>query len=331
MKLDIVENKSTAKYTLSIITPVLNEESSILPFLQAIKHVSEGKEWQLEVLFIDDGSTDNTIDVIAKASQNYAFVRYIKLSRNFGKEAALTAGIDHAIGDAVIPMDVDLQDPPELIPKFVELWKKGYDTVYAVRTVRSKDSKMKRNSAKLFYKLFNKLSDYKIPENAGDYRLIDKKVVDAIKSMPERNRFLKGLFAWPGYKSIGINYERPARFAGKTKFNYWKLWNFGLDGLVSFSTWPLRVWSYIGASIAFLSFIYVAIIVLKVLIFGKDLPGYASLMSAIMFFGGLQLLSMGILGEYVSRMFMESKNRPIYLVQFDSKETKVVSDEKRAS
>ncbi len=306
------------KRIITIITPVLNEEDSINPFLEAVHEVSEGQDWGLEVLFIDDGSTDNTLVSIEQAARRYPYVRYIKLTRNFGKEAALSAGIDHALGDAVIPMDVDLQDPPELIVEFARLWQQGYDNVYAVRSSRPEDTLLKSNTASLFYKIFNRLSHQKIPANAGDYRLMDRKVIEAIKKMPERNRFMKGLFVWPGFKSIGINYQRPSRFTGTSKFNYWKLWNFALDGVVSFSTWPLRVWSYIGASIAFMSFFYILMIMLKVALFGKDLPGYASLMSAILFFGGIQLLSIGILGEYVARLFIESKQRPLYLVEFDS-------------
>lgn len=309
---------STKKQLISIITPVLNEEESIPNFVETIHQICQDKPWDLEVLFIDDGSTDQTIDVIEAAARQYPFIRYLKLTRNFGKEAALSAGIEHARGDAVIPMDVDLQDPPELIPQFVGLWQQGYDNVYAIRSARAQDTRLKSNTASLFYKLFNKLSHQKIPENAGDFRLIDRKVVDAIKKMPERNRFMKGLFVWPGFKSTAVTYERPSRYAGDSKFNYWKLWNFALDGFVSFSTWPLRVWSYIGASIACLSFLYILLIMLKVAFIGKDVPGYASLMSAILFFGGIQLLSIGILGEYVGRLFMESKQRPLYLIEHDS-------------
>lgn len=311
-------SSSSKKPLISIVTPVLNEELSIPAFVETIEEVSKNHDWDLEILFIDDGSTDKTLAVIEAEAKKHPSIRYIKLTRNFGKEAALSAGLEHARGDALIPMDVDLQDPPELIPQFIELWQQGYNNVYAIRSARPEDTRIKSNTASLFYKLFNKLSHQKIPENAGDFRLMDRKVVDAIKKMPERNRFMKGLFVWPGFKSTAVTYQRPSRFAGNTKFNYWKLWNFALDGFVSFSTWPLRVWSYIGASIACMSFIYILLIMLKVAFYGKDVPGYASLMSAILFFGGIQLLSIGILGEYVGRLFIESKQRPLYLIEHDS-------------
>ncbi len=299
--------------TLSLIVPVFNEEESIAPFLEAIdRHLAELPAI-LEILFIDDGSSDRTIAEIKRAQRVDPRVRYIKLSRNFGKEAAMTAGLDHASGDAVIPMDVDLQDPPELIHEFFRLWQEGYDTVYGMRRERNEDSPGKRASAGLFYRIFNWLSHTEIPANAGDYRLMNRRVVDALKKLPERNRFMKGLFAWPGYRSIGVEYSRPARHLGQTKWNAWKLWNFALDGLTSFSTWPLRVWSYVGICIALLSLVYMTFIIARTLMFGVDWPGYASIMSAILFFGSVQLISIGVLGEYVGRLYIESKERPVYL------------------
>ena len=229
----------------------------------------------------------------------------------------MTAGLCHARGDAVIPMDVDLQDPPALILEFVRLWQEeGYDTVYGVRADRNADTPMKRLTAGGFYRLFNAVSTTtKIPENAGDFRLMDRRVVEVIKQLPERNRFMKGLFAWAGFNSIGVEYERPARAAGETKFNYWKLWNFALDGFFSFSSWPLRIWSYVGAGVAMLSFLYILVIITKVIFFGIDMPGYASLMSVILFLGGMQLISIGVLGEYLGRMFLEVKQRPVFVVE----------------
>lgn len=306
--------------TLSLIVPVLNEEESIAPFLSAVDQYLAELPAELEILFVDDGSTDRTIAKIECAQQTDARVRYLKLSRNFGKEAAMTAGLDHATGDAIIPMDVDLQDPPELILEFYRLWKEeGFDTVYGMRRDRDEDTRGKRASAGMFYRVFNWLSHTEIPANAGDYRLMDRRVVDALKKLPERNRFMKGLFAWPGYRSIGVEYSRPARRAGQTKWNAWKLWNFALDGLTSFSTWPLRVWTYIGLSIAAVSLLYMGYIILRTLIFGVDWPGYASLMSAILFFGSVQLISIGVLGEYIGRLYTESKNRPIYLIDEENK------------
>ncbi|MGP9798545.1 glycosyltransferase family 2 protein [Halomonas sp. 86] len=299
---------------LSLIVPVYNEEESIAPFITAIDKDLQGLDIDLEILFIDDGSTDLTCQEIAKAAENDNRVRCLKLSRNFGKEAAMTAGLDHAKGDAVVPMDVDLQDPPALINEFVYLWREGYDTVYGMRASRKEDGRSKRATAGLFYHIFNKLSHISIPPNTGDYRLLSRRVVNAIRQMPERNRFMKAMFAWPGYPSIGVEYDRPARHAGETKWNYWKLWNFALDGLTSFSTWPLRIWSYIGGVIALFSLLYMVFIILRTLIFGIDWPGYASLMSAILFFGSIQLISIGVLGEYIGRLYIESKKRPTYII-----------------
>lgn len=307
---------------ISLLVPVYNEEESIEKFLDVIGSDLEGLGCDLEIIFIDDGSVDGTISVIRNAMSNDSRVKYIKLSRNFGKEAAMTAGLDYAKGDAVVPIDVDLQDPPALIHQFVYFWKQGYDTVYGIRASRIDDGRKKRASAGLFYKVFNKLSNTTIPSNAGDYRLMSRRVVEAIKRMPERNRFMKGVFAWPGYPSVGVEYDRPARFAGETKWNYWKLWNFALDGLTGFSTWPLRVWSYIGGVIALVSLLYMLYIILRTLIMGVDWPGYASLMSAVLFFGSIQLISIGVLGEYIGRLYIESKARPIYVVESSSDEKK---------
>lgn len=300
--------------TVSLIVPVFNEEASITPFLKAIdQHLAELPA-TLEILFIDDGSTDQTVAEIKRAQQMDDRIRYIKLSRNFGKEAAMTAGLDYARGDAVIPMDVDLQDPPELIHEFYRLWQEGFDTVYGMRSDRVEDSPGKRASAGLFYRVFNWLSMTEIPANTGDYRLMSRRVVEALKQLPERNRFMKGLFAWPGYRSIGVAYSRPARHTGYTKWNAWKLWNFALDGLTGFSTWPLRVWSYVGVCIAGMCLLYMLFIIVRTLILGVEWPGYASLMSAILFLGSVQLISIGILGEYVGRLYIESKQRPVYLM-----------------
>lgn len=305
---------------LSLIVPVFNEEESIELFLEIIDKELSTLDLELEILFVDDGSKDGTIEKIVLAAEKDHRVKYLKLSRNFGKEAAMTAGIDHACGDAVIPMDVDLQDPPALIHDFVRYWREGYDTVYGMRASRKEDGRRKRASAGMFYRIFNKLSHTTIPPNAGDYRLISRRVIDIIKNMPERNRFMKGIFAWPGFSSIGVEYDRPARHAGETKWNYWKLWNFALDGLTSFSTWPLRVWSYVGGVIALLSLVYMVFIILRTLVLGVDWPGYASLMSAVLFFGSIQLISIGVLGEYIGRLYVESKKRPVYIIEKSTSE-----------
>ena len=304
-------------FTLSLVVPAYNEEESIQAFIDTIDQELAPLRDQLEIVFVNDGSRDKTRQVIEAVIEKDPRVTLINLARNFGKEAAMTAGLFHARGDAVIPMDVDLQDPPALILEFVRLWRdEGYDTVYGVRSDRNADTPMKRLTAGGFYRLFNAVSTTtKIPENAGDFRLMDRRVVEVIKQLPERNRFMKGLFAWAGFNAIGVPYERPARAAGETKFNYWKLWNFALDGFFSFSSWPLRIWSYVGAGVALLSFLYILVIITKVLFFGIDIPGYASLMSVILFLGGMQLISIGVLGEYLGRMFLEVKQRPVFVVE----------------
>ncbi|WP_280539097.1 glycosyltransferase family 2 protein [Chromohalobacter sp. 11-W] len=310
---------SGADWLLSIVVPVMNEEAAIAGFLQAIRDALEGHVARWEVLFVDDGSQDATLTSLRHAHERDARVRYLSLTRNFGKEAALSAGLAHARGEAIVPMDVDLQDPPEVILEFVRLWREeGYDMVYGVRGTRDEDTHTKRATAGLFYRFFNRMAETPIPRNAGDFRLMDRCVVEAINRLPERSRFMKGLFSWPGYRTTGVYYARPSRETGQSKFNYWKLWNFALDGVVSFSTWPLRIWSYFGAVIALIAFLYIVLLVGRVVLFGSDVPGYASLMTAILFFGGMQLLSIGVLGEYVGRLFIEAKHRPLYLVAEDS-------------
>ena len=249
------------------------------------------------------------------AKQNFKNIRIINFSRNFGKEAALTAGLDKARGETAIPIDVDLQDPPELIKELVARWREGYDVVLAKRADRTSDSFAKRVSADLFYKLNGKISNVDIPNNVGDFRLMSKRVIEALKQLPENQRFMKGLFAWVGFKTVVIEYVREKREAGQSSFNGWKLWNFALDGITSFSTLPLRIWLYIGALVSFLSFLYGSFIILKTLIFGVDLPGYASLAVIMLFLGGIQLIGIGILGEYIGRIYSESKRRPSYIIE----------------
>ena len=266
-------------------------------------------------MFVDDGSNDETIAAIAAAHFREPRVRAISLSRNFGKEAAITAGLEHARGEAVVPMDVDMQDPPEVLVEMVAKWREGYEMVFGVRRNRATDSVSKRMTANLFYRTHNWISNDKIPENAGDFRLLDRKVVDAIRSLPERNRFMKGLFAWAGFRQTAVEYDRLERNTGESKFNYWKLWTLALDGITSASTAPLRVWSYVGAMIAFLAMCYALFIASRTLLFGVDMPGYASIMVSVLFLGGVQLISLGILGEYVGRILTETKQRPLYVVR----------------
>src|SRR3954463_1757641 len=302
---------------LSVVVPVKNEEGGILPFVERVGAILESiaadEGW--EILFVDDGSTDSTLAAIVAANQRDARVRALSLSRNFGKEAALSAGLDHARGSAVIPMDVDMQDPPEVLPEMVAKWRDGHDMVFGGRRSRAEDSFAKRMTAGLFYRAHNMVSADKIPENAGDFRLMDRKVVDVIRAMPERNRFMKGLFAWAGFRQAAVEYDRAERETGKTKFNYWKLWTLALDGITSASTVPLRIWSYLGGAIALVALAYAAFIVSRTLIFGNQVPGYASLMVSVLFLGGMQLLSLGILGEYVGRILTETKQRPLYVVR----------------
>lgn len=300
---------------ISIIVPVFNEEDAIAPFLEKTKAVLSYARLSFEIIFVNDGSTDSSLSILLDFAKTDHRLKIINFSRNFGKEAAISAGIDHATGDALIPIDVDLQDPPELIPTMIEHWRSGYDVVYGLRMSRDSDSFTKRTSATLFYKIFNYLSPLKIPPDAGDFRLIDRRVAEVLRNIPERNRFMKGLFSWVGFKSIAVSYDRPNRKSGKTKWSTWKLWNFALDGILSFSTLPLRIWTYIGVTIAILSFLYGSYIVVRTLIFGIDLPGYASILTIILFLGGIQLISIGILGEYIGRVFIESKNRPLYVIE----------------
>ena len=301
--------------TISIIAPCYNEEETIEPFLRRIEEILTQINEPYEIVFINDGSKDNTLNILLNAKQNFKNIRIINFSRNFGKEAALTAGLDKARGEAAIPIDVDLQDPPELIKELVARWREGYDVVLAKRTDRTSDSFAKRVSADLFYKLNGKISNVDIPNNVGDFRLMSKRVVEALKQLPENQRFMKGLFAWVGFKTIAIEYVREKREAGQSSFNGWKLWNFALDGITSFSTLPLRIWLYIGALVSFLSFLYGSFIILKTLIFGVDLPGYASLAVIMLFLGGIQLIGIGILGEYIGRIYSESKRRPSYIIE----------------
>lgn len=299
---------------LSLIVPVLNEEESITLFLDRVTPILSDIVNSYEIIFIDDGSTDNTRHIIACERKKNNAVKLLSLSRNFGKEAAMTAGLDYSTGDAVVPMDVDLQDPPELLAEFVEKWREGFDVVFAERKERQTDTLSKRMSAGLFYRIFNKISDHKIHENAGDYRLMSRPVVKATVQLRERNRFMKGLFAWAGFRSASVTFERPERAAGQTKFNMWKLWNFALDGITSFSTAPLRIWTYIGGTVALGAIAYMAFIIMQTLFYGVDVPGYASLMVVMLMLGAVQLISMGVLGEYLGRLYIRSKQRPIYVI-----------------
>lgn len=307
-------NKQVAPF-LSIVVPCYNEEDVIDIFLKEIFAVLNPLAKSYEIIFVNDGSKDNTLQVLQMKSQENESVRIINLSRNFGKESAMTAGIDMALGEVVVPMDVDLQDPPELITDFIREYENGFDVVVGKRVDRTSDSFAKRTSAELFYKMHNKISDIEILNNVGDYRLMSRRVVNELKRLPETQRFMKGIFSWLGFPTATIEYKRDERVAGDTSFNGWKLWNFALDGITSFSTAPLRIWLYIGMIISLFAFIYGSIVILKTLFLGVDSPGYASTMTVVLFLGGIQLMGIGILGEYIGRIYMESKNRPIYIVE----------------
>jgi glycosyltransferase involved in cell wall biosynthesis len=302
---------------LSVVVPVKNEEDAIFPFVERVGGILEtiACEQGWEILFVDDGSNDSTLAAIVAANQRDPRVRALSFSRNFGKEAALTAGLDHARGNAVIPMDADMQDPPEVLPEMVAKWRDGFDMVFGVRRCRNSDPLPKRLTANLYYRAHNWVSQQKIPENAGDFRLMDRKVVDVIRALPERNRFMKGLFAWAGFKQAAVEFDRAEREQGTTKFNYWKLWTLALDGITSASTVPLRIWSYVGALVALFALGYAGFIAIDTMVFGNRVPGYASIMTSVLFLGGIQLISLGVLGEYVGRILTETKQRPLYVVR----------------
>jgi glycosyltransferase involved in cell wall biosynthesis len=306
---------------LSLVVPVHDEAGGIEPFLTRTRPVLDavtspfGVVATYEIVFVDDGSRDATLAELNAARARDARVKIVVLSRNFGKDTALAAGLAYASGSAVIPIDVDLQDPPELIPALVERWLAGFDIVNARRADRSSDTWTKRRSAGAFYRVFNWMAERPIPADTGDFRLIARPVVDALNRFPERARFMKGLFAWVGYTQCSVDYVRPDREQGASKWRYWRLWNFAIDGITSSTTVPLRVWTYCGATIALLAFVYATLLIGRTLILGADVPGYASLAVLVLFFGGLNLLSLGIIGEYLGRTYTEVKGRPLYIVR----------------
>ena len=312
----LADSRGDGSLTLSLVVPVFNEVETVSLFLERVTQVFEKiPSINLDIVFVNDGSSDNTLKRLLELQQGNTTIRIVDLSRNFGKEAALTAGLKAAAGQVVVPIDVDLQDPPELILNMLEKWREGFDVVLGKRSSRDSDSWAKKQSANWFYRIHNKISTPEIPENVGDFRLMDRVVVDALNELPESCRFMKGLFAWVGFRTATVEYARPERIAGTTKFNGWRLWNFALEGLTSFSTDPLRIWTYLGGVIALSSFVFAIFIVLRSLIQGIDLPGYASVIVSVTFLGGLQLIGIGVIGEYLGRAYIESKRRPIYLVR----------------
>ncbi|AST70204.1 glycosyltransferase family 2 protein [Kosakonia cowanii] len=300
---------------ISLVVPVFNEEEAIPIFYKTVRGFDALKPYTVELVFINDGSKDATETIINTLALSDPLVVPLSFTRNFGKEPALFAGLEHATGEAIIPIDVDLQDPVEVIPHLITKWQAGADMVLAKRSDRSTDGRMKRKSAEWFYKLHNKISYPQIEENVGDFRLMSREVVENIKLLSERNLFMKGILSWVGGNTDIVEYIRADRVAGKSKFNGWKLWNLALDGITSFSTFPLRIWTYIGLSVSLLSFFYAIWMVIDKLLWGNPVPGYPSLMTAILFLGGIQLIGIGILGEYMGRVYTEVKKRPRYLIK----------------
>ncbi|HBN5910970.1 TPA: glycosyltransferase family 2 protein [Morganella morganii] len=304
---------------ISLVVPVFNEEEAIPIFYKTVRENEELKKHEVEIIFINDGSKDSTESIINALAIADSLVKPLSFTRNFGKEPALFAGLDHATGDAVIPIDVDLQDPIDVIPVLIEKWQEGADVVLAKRTDRSTDGWLKRKTAEWFYKLHNKISTPKIEENVGDFRLMSRETVENIKLLPERNLFMKGVLSWVGGNVDIVEYTRAERSAGESKFNGWKLWNLALEGITSFSTFPLRMWTYIGLFVAALSFVYGGWMIIDKLMWGNPVPGYPSLLVSILFLGGIQLIGIGVLGEYIGRIYTESKQRPKYILKSSSK------------
>ncbi|AFJ43334.1 glycosyltransferase family 2 protein [Francisella orientalis] len=299
----------------SIIIPVKDESESIDHLFNRLMPILEQLPTKYELVFINDGSSDNTLDLLLEKQKSIPEIAVVDLSRNFGKEAALFAGFANCKGNAAISIDADLQDPPELILEMVEHWLNGYEVVTAVRENRDTDTSTKKHTAGLFYTVMNKISETKLTPNAGDYRLLNRAAINAFLELKEKIRFNKGLLTWIGFKEKIVYHAREERVAGQTKWNYWKLFKFSIDGITSFSRAPLEIWSYIGVFVAFMSFVYGSIIIIKSLVFGADVPGYPSLVTFILFFSGLQMIGIGMLGSYIGRIFIETKHRPLYILR----------------
>lgn len=302
--------------TISILIPSYNEEAVLNQlYARLTKTASEASDYVFEFLFINDGSRDRTLDIIKELATKDTRVAYVNLSRNFGKEIAMIAGFDHAKGDAVIVIDADLQDPPELIPQMITYWEDGFDDVYAKRKSRAGESWLKKKTSKWFYSILQKSTNIPIQRDTGDFRLLSRRAVDALKEFRESERYTKGMFSWIGYKKKEILYDRDPRAAGETKWSFIKLLNLAIDGITSFTIAPLRISSFLGIVVSICAFIYIVYLVIRTIFFGSDLAGYPSMMAVILFIGGVQLLSLGIIGEYIGRIFIETKNRPLYFVE----------------
>jgi glycosyltransferase involved in cell wall biosynthesis len=300
---------------LSLVVPIHNESAVLDEFFARVLPVLDKLGCASEIVCVEDGSTDGSLGHLLALREHLANLKVVSLSRNFGKDVALSAGFEHASGAAVVPIDADLQDPPELIEQLVAKWREGFDVVYASRAHRDGESIVRRLSARYFYRLFDRITDIPIPPDTGDFRLLDRRVVDILVRLPERTRFMKGLFAWVGFKQAALSFDRPQRRAGSTKWTYWRLWNFALDAVTSFSSVPLKVWSYVGVVVSIFAFLYALFLAALTIVHGVVVPGYASIMVALLFLGGVQLISLGIIGEYLARMYNEVKGRPLYLVR----------------
>jgi polyisoprenyl-phosphate glycosyltransferase len=318
-----VRQPAHAPVEISVVAPVHNEAPGLAEFFARLIPVLDGLGTSYEIICVDDGSSDDSLERLLELRDRMPALKVLSLSRNFGKDVAISAGFDYARGAAVVPIDADLQDPPELIERMVAKWREGYDVVYATRGRRAGESWFKRMTARYFYRVLDRITDIPIPHDTGDFRLLDRRVVDVLVRLPERTRFMKGLFAWVGFKQTALMFDREPRHTGTSKWSYWRLWNFALDAITSFSSLPLRVWSYAGFVIALFSFLYAVFLAGLKIIRGVDVPGYISLMVVVLFFGGVQLITLGIIGEYMARMYNEVKGRPLYLVSdawgFDDK------------
>ena len=299
---------------LSVIIPAYNEEEVLPEFYNRLASILDKLSLKSEMVFVNDGSADGSLALLNSLRNKDPRVCIVDLSRNFGKEIAVSAGLDFAQGDAVVIIDADLQDPPELIADFVEKWREGNDVVYAKRIAREGETVLKKVTAHYFYRFMQNVSHVKIPEDTGDFRLLSRRAVDSLKELREQHRFMKGLFSWIGYPQVEVLYKRDPRFAGQTKWNYWKLWNFAIEGITSFTIAPLKIATYLGLSTALFSLSYALFVVMKTLMLGKDVPGYASLIVVMLFMGGVQLITLGIMGEYIGRIFNETKRRPLYFI-----------------
>jgi glycosyltransferase involved in cell wall biosynthesis len=300
---------------VSVVVPFHDEQDNVLVLHQRLRAVLDAAGVTWELVCVNDGSRDGTLSALIRLAEEDARVRVYDLSRNFGKEAALTAGLDQARGSVAVPLDADLQDPPEVIPVLIAKWREGFDVVNAVRAAREGEGWLKQASARWFYRVMNRLSAIDIPRDTGDFRLLSRAALDALHQMPERRRFMKGMFVWVGFPTASVTYRRACRHAGRTSWNYWRLWNFALEGITSFSLAPLRIASYLGLAVALLSLLYALFLIVRTLIFGNHVNGYPSLMAAVLFLGGVQLIALGVIGEYIGRIYEETKQRPVYIIR----------------